>query len=284
MTAVLDKLTEPAALYDLDEDAYHADGLCPEPSLSSTMAKTILQPAGPARLREVMLNGQARKKEWDFGTAAHEKILNRGQPVIAIDGNRNANAVKAAIAEAEAEGYLVLKSAEVAAVDQMAEAILANPLAAELLTDAAGRPEVSMFGTDEATGRWLRGRLDFLHSRQLVVDFKTAVSVNPDDFTRSAWSFGYYTQAAHYLRLALSLDLVDDHADYLLIAQEKKAPYLVHVYRLDAELLAAGHEQIRRAIDLWDRCMALDDWPGFPPTITTLSAPKWADLTEGDTE
>lgn len=275
------RITAPTVLWDLPEEVYHADRLCPEPSLSSTMAKTILQPAGPARLRELLDNPPPRKKVFDFGSAAHEKVLGRGQPVVGIDGNRNAAAVKAEIAAAEAEGFLVLKPAEVQAVDAMAEAILAHPLAAELLTSGGGKPEVSMFGIDDQTGRWLRGRLDFLHSRELVVDFKSGQSASPHDFGRAAWSFGYHIQAAHYLRLAVALDLVEPGADYWLIVQEKAPPYLPAVYRLDVALLADGHARVRRAIDLWDRCLELADWPGFPTTPQTITAPAWA-TTEGE--
>jgi hypothetical protein len=262
-------VTVPCARFDLLEDIYHADGLCPEKSLSSTMAKRLLEPAGPARLKEILDNGQPRKKAWDYGTAAHEKILDRGPRVVAIDGNRNSNAVKELIAEAEARGELVLKSPEVAAIGRMAEALLANPLAAELLTAGQGRPEVSMFGIDPETGRWLRGRLDFLHSRRLIVDYKTTAKTSLDGFSRQAYDLGYYLQAAHYHQLAIALDLVDEDSEYLLIAQEKTAPYLVGVHRLDGDLAEQGAREIRRAIDLWDRCMTLDDWPGYPAEVHT---------------
>ena len=92
------EITEPTVLFDLDDATYHADRLCPERTLSSTMAKAILQPAGPARLRELLDNPPPRKKVFDFGSAAHEKVLGRGQPVVGIDGNRNATAVKLRLA------------------------------------------------------------------------------------------------------------------------------------------------------------------------------------------
>lgn len=270
-------ITEPTVLYDLDEAAYHADQLCPEPSLSSTMAKTILEPGGPARLRSALDSPRESNPNFDFGSAAHEKILGRGQPVVAIDGNRNTKAVKEEVAAAEADGFLVLKSHEVAAVDAMAEAILQHPIAADLLTAGKGNPEVSMFGIDEETGRWMRGRLDFLHSRKLIVDYKTTASANPRDFERSSWNFGYHVQAAHYqYNLARQLDLVDDDCAYVLIAQEKKAPFLPVVYQLDPGLLDYGRERAREAIDLWDRCLTLDEWPGIEPIIHTLSIPRWA--------
>ena len=277
-------ITKPTALFDLAEAEYHADQLCPERSLSSTMAKTILQPAGPARLRSALNSPPARKRAWDFGSAAHERILGRGQPTVAIDGNRNTKAVREQIASAEAKGYLVLRPDEMTAVDNMAAAILNHPLAAELLTAGVGKPEVSMFDIDERTGRWTRGRLDFLHSRDLIVDYKTAQSINPGRFERAAYDYGYHIQAAHYIRHAVALDLVDAHADYLLIAQEKTAPYLVHAYRFDQGLLLHGVSQVERAITLWDQCLTLDEWPAFPSTPTELSAPRWANLTEGDDE
>lgn len=268
------RLDQPSVIYDLDEEIYHADGLCPEPSLSSTMAKTILQPAGPARLREVMRNGSPRKPEFNFGSAAHSRILGRGQEVVVCDARGNSNEYKAA--KAEAEGKLLLRSADVEAIDRMSEAILDHELAAELLTAGQGLPEVSMFGIDEQTGRWGRGRIDFLHSRSTVVDYKTSRSVDDYQFSRSAWDFGYWTQAAHYIRLGQQLDLLDDDPTWLLVAQEKTAPYLVRVFEFRSEELDFGHAQIRRAFDLWDRCLTLGEWPGYPQTSTILTAPSWA--------
>jgi hypothetical protein len=140
-----------------------------------------------------------------------------------------------------------------------------------------------MFGIDPETGRWLRGRLDFLHSRRLIVDYKTTAKTSLDGFSRQAYDLGYYLQAAHYHQLAIALDLVDEDSEYLLIAQEKTAPYLVGVHRLDGDLAEQGAREIRRAIDLWDRCMTLDDWPGYPAEVHTITAPRWAS-TEGEDE
>ena len=275
-------ITTPQVIEGLDEIAYHADP-CIEPSLSSSMAKTILRPGGPARLKQILDYGEQRKKVFDFGSAAHERILGRGQPVKAIDGNRNAKAVKDEIAEAEAEGFLVLKSDEVARIDAMVEAILAHPVAAELLTAGAGKPELSMFDINPETGRWLRGRIDFLHSPQVVVDYKTASQpVDAERWSRHAWDYGYHTQAAPYLRLAVQLGLCDPDAAWLWIAQETTPPYLVAVHQASTELLDAGNTLLGRAITLWDRCLTLDDWPGLPTTITPIGLPHWADLTESE--
>lgn len=273
------RITAPTVLWDLPEEVYHADRLCPEPSLSSTMAKMIVGDAGPARVRQMSAE-PVRKAAWDFGSAVHERVLNRGQAVIGIDGDRRTRAVKEAVEEAEAAGFMVLKPAEVEVIDRMTDALLANPLAAELLTAGAGRPEVSMFAPDEQTGRWLRGRLDFLHSRECVVDFKTTAATSGREFAQQAVRLGYHIQAAHYLPLAVLLDLVDPDAEYLIVAQEKTAPYEVQVRRVPPELLAIGAAQVRKAIDLFDRCLTLDDWPGYAPVVVDIPTPAW--LTEGE--
>lgn len=114
------------------------------------------------------------------------------------------------------------------------------------------------------------------------MDFKTTQSADPHSFARSAWTYGYHIQAAHYIQLAVQLDLVAPDVDYWLIVQEKTPPYLPAVRRLDTELLAEGARQVRRAIDLWDACQALDEWPGFPNLPETVSAPRWANLGEED--
>lgn len=266
-------------LYDLPEHIYHADRLPVGPSLSSTMAKTLLRAGGPARLRHLLDTPPARSRAYDFGTAAHARILGRGQETTVIDGDRRTKAVREQIADAEASGLIVLRPEEQQAITDMAEALLRHPVAGELLTAGAGRPEVSMLARDARTGRWTRGRIDFLAGRQLIVDYKTGVDASPHAFERAAWRYGYHVQAAHYLRLARQLQLVEDEAAYLLIVQEKSAPYLPAVYQLDEPLLEHGLAEVERAITAWDEALALGEWPGIAPGPHLLRLPDWATTT-----
>lgn len=59
---------------------------------------------------------------------------------------------------------------------------------------------------------------------------------------------------------------------------------MVSVSRLDDELLAAGHAAAVRAAEIWDRCLTLNDWPGLPHTIQTISAPRWAQIDDDEDE
>ena len=48
------------------------------------------------------------------------------------------------------------------------------------------------------------------------------------------------------------------------------------------ELLAAGHAAVAKAVTIWDRCLALGDWPGLPHTIQTIGAPRWAQIDDDE--
>lgn len=270
-------ITEPCVVPDMPEAEYHADP-CAEPSLSSTMAKTIVSgEAGPARLREVMAHGEEHKAVFDFGSAAHEKVLGRGAGVEVLDfPNWMTKAAKQARDEVRKAGRTPVLAKDAAQVDAMAEAILSNPVAGELFTRGRGAPELSMFTVDEVTGRWQRGRLDFLADRHTIVDFKTTgQSAERRAWVKHSWDFGYHLQAADYLDMAISLDLVDEDAVFLHVVQETKAPYLLATYQVSGEQLAEGRRLMRRALDLWDRCLTLDEWPGLPQEVQLSSVPAW---------
>lgn len=274
MSTIIDK---PCAVKDMPEDEYHADP-CAEPSLSSTMAKTIISgEAGPARLREIMSHGQEHKAVFDFGSAAHEKILGRGAGVEVLDFPAwTTKAAREARQSAWDAGRTPLLAKDAAQVDAMAGAILAHPVAGELFTRGVGTPEYSMFTVDELTGRWQRGRLDFLADRHTIVDFKTTgKSVERSAWIKHSFDFGYHVQAADYLDMATRLQLVDEGADFLHVVQETRPPYLVAVWQVSEDQLTEGRRRMRQALDLWDQCLATDTWPGIPPTIQLAQLPAW---------
>ena len=286
-TALVAPITEPTAFTNLPEADYHANlPLGDIPSLSSSMAKTIITgEAGPARLHQIMLAGQDHKPAWDLGSAAHEKILCRGidpQYLEAPDWRKKESqdwrdAVYAA-------GGIPLLAKDRDAVDAMAEEILRHSVAGELFTRGEGAPECSMFTIDEQTGRWQRGRIDFLADRKTIVDYKTTgQSCEIDDWIKHSYNFDYRQQAYQYLQQAIALDLVDADAVFLHIVQETKAPFLVGSYQMSEEELADGAARTRAALDLWDRCLTLDEWPGVPEVIRITNLPAYArPMTEED--
>lgn len=273
-------ITEPCAIDDLDEAAYHADPV-EGGSLSHSMAKKIVQPGGPAKLRAYLDGSREHKKEFDFGTAAHSLVLGTGAPMVAIpdeylasNGAISTKAAKDFVAEARANGQVPLKSVDVDHIKAMALQIIANSQAMAILEADGARHEVSAFRVDDATGLWLRNRFDTL-ALEVVGDYKTAASADPAVFLRKAYDLGYHMQAGWYLDMALALELCDPDARFRFIVQEKDAPYLVSVIEMSADYLAIGRADNCRAIELYAECIDTDRWPGYGDQVHVIDPPAW---------
>jgi hypothetical protein len=161
------------------------------------------------------------------------------------------------------------------------------PDASALFAPGSGRPEQSLFWRDEPTGIMRRARVDWLPNprdgRLIVPDYKTTVSAHPEAIARSVDTYGYHQQAAWYLDGIKALDL-DEKPAFLLVFQEKTAPYLITVVELDVVTLRIGAAKNRRALDTYRKCVESGHWPGYVPDHEPhyLSLPPWA--TNRDTE
>lgn len=267
---------KPGILPDVPEVEYHAD-----PAFSQSQAKTLL--TCPALYHWQLTHPAPRKREFDFGHAAHKKVLGVGLDVevvpadlLSSDGGVRSNPAKAWVAERETAGILVVKPDVIETVDAMAAAIESHDAARRILA-CEGEAEQSMWWTDERTGVECRGRVDFLAATAgglINVDYKTTTDASPKGFAKSAGNFGYHVQAAAYgdgLR-----HLTGEDVPTILIAQEKTPPYLVAVYQVSAYDVSTGLTRWREALDTLVDCRARDEWPAYSPDITTLYLPSWA--------
>lgn len=285
LTMIADGPIETPGVYEMTADAYHADPV-PEGSLSSTRAKKLMEPAGPARYHYEQTHPKEPKKVFDIGHAAHTLALGVGEPLavypaelLAKNGAVSTDAAKAWEADMRATGITPLKQAEFDKVEAMAEMLQKHPEAMEAL---AGDHEVSVFRRDQATGVWLRGRLDCINPEG-IGDYKTVPEGGADPRMfgrRTAAELGYYMQADWYLTMRDELDLPAARR-FRFVLQEKVAPYLPSVVELSDLYLSIGHTRNRAAIDLFAKCRASGIWPGFTG-VTVLDPPKW--LVEDDDE
>lgn len=271
---------EPGVYAEIPELVYHADPV-PEGSLSFSGAKKLLPPSAPALFKWDRDNGQAPKRQFDFGHAAHAEVLGVGLDLAVIPGERwDTKAAKEAVAEARARGAVPLKESELATVKAMAAALREHPLARALLTPAGGIAEASMFWRDSENAVMRRCRVDWLNTtpgvdRLILTDYKSTVCADPETFGRNGATYGYPQQADWYCDGARTLGLADDVV-MVFIAQEKTPPYLVSVVEYDDEALRRAREINRRAIELFAHCMTEDHWPGYSPhTVDLVSAPRW---------
>lgn len=265
--------TEPGVYGDIPEAVYHAD----RGSLSHSGALKLLPPSCPAKFKESLDAPPEHQDYFDFGHAAHALVLGTGLEIVEVKAKdwrtKAAQAEKTAI---HVEGKVPLLTADLKAVRTMAWKVREHSLASELLSN--GQAEMSLYWTDPATWTRLRARIDWMTQpggRLTFVDYKTTTSASPRPFSSSAHKYGYHQQAAWYTAAARELKLSDDPR-FLFIAQEKEPPYLVTVHEYGPEDIAIGNRLNRRAIEIYAKCEATGEWPGYGDTIHPMRLPYWA--------
>lgn len=156
----------------------------------------------------------------------------------------------------------------------MKSAVMAHPAARALLTGKPGKAEQSVFWIDEATGELCRCRPDFWREDGIIVDVKTTDDASPEGFAKSIANWRYDVQHPFYCDGVKAATGSDVRA-FLFLAVEKKAPYAVGVYALDAESVAIGRAQYQRDLAVFSQCKQAGRWPGYGDKIQTISVPAW---------
>lgn len=271
-------ITEPG-VYDIPEDAYHADPV-EGGSLSSSGARRLLATC-PARFRYELDNPRPSTRAMELGTAAHRLVLGVGPGITVIDApNYRTKAAQEARDEVRAAGGVPLLRDEWDVVEQMAAKLREHELASVLL-GGAGLPEQTLVWRDGPTGVWCRARLDWLPTvgadRQMyLADYKTARSAHLDAISRAVEERGYHAQAAWYESGVLRLGLAD-RVFYYLVVQEKEPPYLVSVVRLNLVAMDAGRHLNRRALEIYAQCRDTGYWPPYAEGAPSIGLPPWAE-------
>ncbi|MDG4796182.1 PD-(D/E)XK nuclease-like domain-containing protein [Micromonospora sp. WMMD1082] len=273
---------QPGIYLGVPDNAYHADPV-PGGSLSSTGARAMLPPSCPALFRHRRDNPTPPKRAFDFGHAAHHKVLGTGPDLVVVPGERwDTKAAKEAVAEVRAAGGVPLKQADMDKVDAMAAALLAHPFAAKLLQPGSGHPEASMFWIDPETRVWCRTRVDWLPDsaantdRLIVADYKTTVSAALDDLQRSIWSYGYHQQA-DWIETGIRALGVHGNPTVVFICQEKEPPFLVTVAQPDPFALKVGAHLNREARHRYRECVTSGRWPSYTDDVALISLPGWVE-------
>jgi hypothetical protein len=253
----------PGVYDDISNKDYHAD-----PALGSTSLKTLALRT-PAHWKWESEH-PVHKDAYDIGTAAHSLILedDMSQLVIVEANDWKLKASQVAKATARAEGKIALLPKELDQVKAMRDSVMAHPLARNAFT--RHRAEASAFWEED--GLMLKCRPDAWKDG-LVVDLKTTVDANPNEFGKTAFNFGYFMSAPHYIDGIKAA--AGENVQFAFVNVEKTPPYLVSVTELNDEDLNRGRYQLDRAKRIYRECTAADNWPGYPQ-FTTTSLPRWA--------
>lgn len=180
----------------------------------------------------------------------------------------------ALVSRAERLNARIITAELVWQAEEMAASVRANPSARALL-DALTEREVTVIG--EIAEQPAKGKVDGIirlpnFNACAIVDLKTTESASAFDFASSAAKFGYYHQAAFYRRLVEQTVAVVD--DVIVIAVEKKAPYLCAVYRIPVVAIETANAKIDGLVKRWWDVHD-GDVTGYPTDITPLTPPRW---------
>lgn len=265
-------------VYELTDDEYFAPALA-STTLSSTGARELLKPGGPARFRHKADTGTVEtKRQFDVGHAVHTIALGRGPDVVLYPGT-GANPEewrkdddKKSVAAHRAAGRVPLRPADYRMAHDMAGSIAAHPTASKLLR--AGLAEQTLIWRDDATGVMCRAKADYLRPDG-IVDLKTAVDASEDGMTKAGYNHGHPIQAPFYLR-GFRDRFPGVEPFFVHIAVEKEPPYLVHVTQLTERALTWGDRQVSRALEIYAACTESGEWPGYPLNeITDIDLPAY---------
>jgi hypothetical protein len=279
MTDVL--ITEPG-VYDIPADVYHRDPV-DGGSLSNSGAKKLMPPSCPALFKAWRDGGSEHRAAFDFGRAAHARVLGVGEPIVVVDADDwRSKAAQTKRDEARAAGHTPILASDNAVIDEMAAKLRAHPIASALLDPDAGKAEQTIVWHDRESGVTCRALVDFLRhpapgQRYLLPDYKTAAKVDPESISKALWDYGYYGQAAWYSEAVQAAGYSDGPPAFLLVFQMKTPPYLVVVAQVDPDTVGWGHARNRYARDLYRRCVNSDTWPGYADdSVISVQLPVYA--------
>lgn len=165
-----------------------------------------------------------------------------------------------------------LSADDYATIVGMVRSVRKHPLAGKMIRD--GEPELTVTWNDEETGLPCKCRADYYVRRlRMVADAKSTEDASPEAFRRDIGKYRYHVQDALYRAGFAAANEAVEH--FVFIAVEKKPPFAVGIYSLDADAIGRGYGAARRNIDTLAECVSKRRWPGYDTSIQELSLPPW---------
>jgi hypothetical protein len=286
-------IDKPGLYPDIPEADYHADPVAPAPSLSSSIAKVLVDQSPRhawyqhPRLRPDFDRADKEPtRAMDKGSAAHAWLLQSGTMVrrISADDYRT-NAAKAARDAARLAGEIPLLTDDYDAVEKMVaagiEQIMDIPDLRPMLE--AGRSEVT--GVWQERDVWCRLRVDRLPESMFSEPFPTCfdlktsgLSVHPDDFQRHMFDMGYDVSAAFYTRGIRKLLPHIRDLEFVFVAIEQDPPYGLSAMKFGGQAFEEAATKVDLAIETWRHCITTNRWPMYGAGISSIDPPAWRSM------
>jgi len=263
-------------IYSISHDDYEADP-CPTPSLRASLAKIMWQQS-PRHvwLQHPKLNPGYKpttSKLLDKGLAIHDLLDKGGENVVVIDFDSwRTNASKEQRDEAHAAGKVPILAADFEEMRVMVDAVSRQLRQIEGFEGSYTSERTVLWREGEA---WCRSRDDRLpDAGNIVYDYKSCDSAEPEAFTHTLFNLGYDIQAAFHER---GLKAVGWHEqpELRFVAMERTPPYGVSVIALGEQARKEAHEKVEWCLSRWKWCLERDWWPGYSTQVAYVTPPVW---------
>ena len=249
-----------------------ATGYFERPEINCSSLKLILQ--APALYQHQKTTPRTETKAMKVGSAVHCLTL---EPSVFVDAYAVAPAVdkrtkegKQVWAELEETGKTILSIDEFELVQGVSEAVQNHPTASKLLSEGIAEHEIYT----SIDGVPAKAKLDW-YRNGFVIDLKTTEDASPSGFRTAVAKYKYAIQAAWYLDCCAAAGM--NATEFIFIAVEKSAPYLIGIYVLSEADIERGRADYQKALALYCECESSGVWRGYSPHIETLTdLPSWA--------
>ena len=264
------KISIPGIYPDFPIEDYFADP-CPEPSLSQSIAKMLINqsPAHAAwehpRLTERARDEDVPTAEQTIGDAVHKLMLGRGKEVAeaTFDTWRTGAARKFRIDTLKL-GFVPILSKHLEKANAIA--LTANEHLRRLGWMNTIKRHTEVVAVAQEGPTWLRTLIDWIDAdKRVVYDIKTlSGSAAPHEIPRTLIGHGWDIQAAFHERILDALN--PDNAgrrEYRYVAIEQDPPHGVCCCILPESVRTIGRKKVDAAIRVWVDCMKHQRWPAY---------------------
>lgn len=274
-----------ARILQCTEAEYFADP-CAVPSLSQSIAHTIVSKS-PAhaflehpRLGKTSIADTDPTAAKDAGKIMHKLLLGKGSDVeVIVADDFKSMAARNARDAARAAGKVPIVEHKFEHLREAAE-VLRKKLA-DRGYPLIGESELAFEWAEEGlNGPVLcRGRMDHVILEQATIyDVKKIESAHPDTCSNHIYEYGYDIQWAAYVSaLRKFLGQPDLLVDMIFLFVEIDPPYAITPVNLRecGQYVEIGNMRWQRAVGIWERCLARNDWPEYCDRPVQVEPRPW---------
>jgi hypothetical protein len=228
----------------------------------------------------VMSGENTKKSHLRFGDCFHVMLLEPDhfkEKVVLWNGlPRNTKAGKEAFAEALQQlkpGMRTMTEQEYKDAKLMCSSVMSLSKARAFL-EKEGDAELSFFWRDEVHEVDCKARMDFVTQDGFIVDVKTAANADHETFRKDAFNFGYYMQAAFYMR-AYAAVMGKEAQGFCFVVVEKEQPFGAAPYYATEEEIMLGNYHLDQALEKYAEAKKRGSWPAYEDKFVALGLPPW---------